>query len=161
MRITMNDIQQFGRIIKDIKFAMLSTKDEHGEICSRPMTLQQMEFDGELWFFFGKNSVVVKQIENSPRVNLTFAKGFIFLSASGQAEIVEDNKKEKELWNPMYKAWFPEGLEDPNLCLIKVSIESAEYWESPELKLVRLAGFAKAILQGKKDKPAAKHGFLN
>jgi general stress protein 26 len=52
------------------------------------------------------------------------------------------------LWNPIYKAWFPEGLDDPTLCLLKISVEEAEYWDSPNSKLVQIAGFVKALVTG-------------
>lgn len=161
----MNDVQEFGHLIKDIKFAMLTTIDENkNEMHSRPMTLQQVEFDGDLWFFASKATDLVKQIEARSLVNLAFSdpKNFSFLSAHGFAEIVQDDDKAEELWSPMYKAWFPEGLADPNLCLIKVVVKSVDYWKSPESKLVRLAGFTKSILGGKKgDAALGKHGHFN
>lgn len=161
----MNDIQHFSRLIKDIKFAMFTTLDQStGALCSRPMTLQQNEFDGNLWFFSAKSSELVKQVSNNAQVNLAFSnvKTFSFLSAQGKAQVLVDKEKQEELWNPLYKAWFPEGLEDPDLCLIKVSVENADYWESPDSKLVRFVGFTQAILTGKKANPAlGKHGHLN
>lgn len=159
-----NDILQFGKLIKDIKFAMLTTREVGGNtLVSRPMTLQQLEFDGNLWFFAAWTSELVKQIENNPYVNLAFSnsKDFSFLSAQGIAEITTDDDKAKALWNPMYKAWFPEELDDPNLCLLKIKVESVDYWQSPESTLVRLVGFAKSILTGQKaDKTLGKHGHI-
>jgi general stress protein 26 len=70
------------------------------------------------------------------------------VSVSGRAQIVLDHHKFEELWSPLYKAWFPLGLEDPDLILIKVHVESAEYWDSPSNMIVKLVGFAKAILSG-------------
>jgi general stress protein 26 len=164
MRKENDDVQHFAKIIKDIKYAMLTTHDvDGGNLCSRPMTLQEVEFDGDLWFFASKVSMLVTQIDYNSRVNLAFSnpKNNSFLSAQGVAEIIEDKKKAKELWNPFYKAWFPEGLEDPNLCLIRVTVESADYWESPDSKIVTLVGFAKAILTGKKaDKALGNHGHM-
>lgn len=158
------DIARFAKIIKDIKFAMLTTREVGGNtLVSRPMTLQQMEFDGDLWFFAAWTSELVNQIENNPYINLAFSnpKDLSFLSAQGVAEITTDEEKAKELWNPAYKAWFPEGLDDPNLCLIKVKIESADYWRSPDSALVRLVGFATAILTGQKANSAlGRQGHL-
>jgi general stress protein 26 len=150
----MNDIQHFAKIIRDTKFTMFTTIDKvSGELHSRPMTLQEMEFDGDLWFFAQKYSELAQQVEANPNVNLSFANTdtFSFLSGQGVAElIIGDKAKERELWKPLYRAWFPEGLDDPQLCLIRVKITSADYWESPESKLVRMVGFAKAILSGSK-----------
>lgn len=161
----MNDIQHISKFIKDIKFTMLTTKNvKNGTLCSRPMTLQEFEFDGALWFFANRNSELVHQIEVNSQVNLTFSnlKNMSFLSASGEAHIVQNKAKEEELWSPFYKAWFPEGLQDPNLCLIKVDIHSADYWDSPGSSLVRFAGFAKAIFTGEKNNTTiGKHGHIN
>ena len=161
----MNDVQRFSKLIKDIKFAMLTTINETKDTMhSRPMTLQQLEFEGQLWFFAGRDSELVEQIEKNSSVNLSFAnpKSTEFVSVSGLAEVVFDKAKAEELWNPLYKAWFPEGLEDPNLCLLKVHVTSADYWESPSSKLVTLTGFAKAIMTGKRaDSTIGKHGHLD
>lgn len=161
----MNDIQHFSRLIKDIKFCMFTTLNaESNHMQSRPMTLQEMEFDGVLWFFAGKHSELARQLNANPNVNLAFSnpKNFSFLSAQGKAYLTADGKKKEELWNPAYKAWFPQGLEDPELSLVKVIIESADYWESPDSALVRLVGFAKNIIGGKRtDSSLGKHGHLN
>lgn len=163
----MNDIQHFAKLIKDIKFAMLTTIDQSDDtLHSRPMTLQQLEFDGDLWFFASQSSTLVNQIMLSPKVNLAFAnsKDSSYLSASGEAEVIIDLQKTKELWSPFFKAWFSLGPDDPDLCLIKVRVEKADYWESPSSKLITLIGFAKAILKGKKVVPevlAGEHGHLD
>ncbi len=161
-----NDVQEFSKLIKEIKFAMLTTEStQDGSLRSRPMTLQEHEFEGTLWFFANKSTSVISDINEQPRVNLAFAepKKNSYISASGQAEMVIDKAKAEELWNPILKAWFPKGLEDPDLCLIKVMVESADYWESPDSKVVQMVGFAKAMLTGKKAEPAevGKRGHLN
>lgn len=160
-----NDVERFSQLIKDIKFAMLATvNSDDGSLCSRPMTLQQAQFDGTLWFFAGRTTRPVMDILDQPRVNLAFSepKNNSYISASGQAEVVQDRAKAEELWNPIYKAWFPKGLEDPDLCLIKVMVESADYWESPSSPVVQLVGFAKAILTGKRaGTELGERGHLN
>ena len=157
MNDVINDEQKFGELIKDIKFVMFTTLDQNRSfINSRPMTILEKEFDGELWFFASHSSDLVRQIENYALVNLTFsnAKDFSFLSARGFAEVIQDKEKQEELWNPFYSSWFSQGLNDPDLCLIKVVVKSVDYWKSPESKLVRLVGFAQAMISGKKHNPA-------
>jgi general stress protein 26 len=165
MKKEMNDIKHFSKLIKDIKFAMLTTANlDNGTLYSRPMTLQQVEFDGDLWFFANRPSELAHQVEMNPKVNLSFSnvKDFSFLSAKGSAQIIDDKAKAAELWNPLFKTWFKEGLEDPNLCLIKVRVEEADYWESPDSKIVRLIGFAKAIVKGERNNSAiGHHGHLS
>jgi general stress protein 26 len=85
-------------------------------------------------------------------VNLSysnFGKGQ-YVSINGTARIIQDKHKMKELWTPMLSAWFPEGLDDPNLALICVTVNTAEIWNTPSSKMVQLFGLAKAIMSGKK-----------
>ncbi len=141
-------IQKLGSLIKNIKFAMLTTIDLDGSLFSRPMATQQVEFDGDLWFFTQRTSGKIRSIEKDQHVNVSFSspEDNRYVSVSGRAQIVDNRSKMAELWNPMYKAWFPEGLEDPELALIKVQVDSAEYWDSPSNMIVRLVGFAKAMV---------------
>ena len=160
-----NDVQRFAKLIKDIKFTMMTTVNaEDGTLRSRPMTLQEVEFEGELWFFAGRSTSPVADIQEQPKINLAFSdpKGSSYVSASGQAEMILDKEKAKQLWNPIYKAWYPQGLEDPELCLIKVTVESADYWDTPSSPVVQMVGFAKAILTGEKaGAELGERGHLN
>jgi general stress protein 26 len=128
---------------------MLTTIDG-GQLRSRPMSTQQFEFDGELWFFTSDNTHKIEEIAKDNRVCAAYSNpdDNVYLSISGRAEMVKDRAKIEELWSPVLKAWFPEGLEDPNLCLLKIPVESAEYWDAPSSKLVQLFGMVKAIATG-------------
>ncbi len=159
----MTDTQHFAKLIKDIQFAMLTSVDrQSGSLRCRPMTLQQIEFDGDLWFFTGRDSPWIEDIGENPQVNLGFSNvdDNSYVSASGRAELIEDKEKAEELWSPIYKAWFPEGLDDPNLVLLKVRVDHADYWEAPSSKVVQLVGFAKAIATGKRAADIGDHGHL-
>lgn len=144
-----DSIEKISKLIEGIDFCMLTTIDG-GKLRSRPMSTQQAEFDGEIWFFTSDNTHKVDEIAKDDRVCAAYAKpgDDTYVSVSGRAEIVRDRDKIKELWNPILKAWFPEGLDDPHLCLLKVTAEQAEYWDSPSGKLVQLFGFVKALATG-------------
>lgn len=143
-------IAKLRELIKGIKIAMLTTVEADGTLRSRPMGTQQTEFDGDLWFFTGKNSGKVAEIQHDQHVNVSYAApdDNRYVSVSGRAELIDDKTKEKELWNPFIKAWFPKGLDDPDLLLLKVRVEAAEYWDAPSSTMVNLVGFAKAVLTG-------------
>jgi general stress protein 26 len=85
-------------------------------------------------------------------VNIGYAKpdSQRYVSVSGTAGLVHDQAKIKELWNPIFKALFPQGLEDPDLARLKVSVEQAEYWDSPSAKVVALIGFVKVLATGER-----------
>ena len=144
-------IQKLGKMIEGIKIAMLATIDEDGSLRSRPMMTQETEFDGELWFFTRASAPKVDEIEHDHHVNVSYAApdDNRYVSVSGMARLVRDRAKIEELWNPAYKAWFPDGLDDPDLALLQVSVDHAEYWDSPSSTMVHLIGVAKAVATGK------------
>ncbi|HEX9996138.1 MAG TPA: pyridoxamine 5'-phosphate oxidase family protein [Abditibacterium sp.] len=143
-------IEKIGHMIKDVRIAMLTSIEEEGHLHARPMALQDAPFDGDIWFFTGKHSPKVHQIEENPRVNVAFSDPAhqIYVSLSGVASLVIDKAKNKELWNPSLEAWFPEGLEDPELALLKVHVDGAEYWDAPSSKVAHVIGFVKSKLTG-------------
>jgi len=147
-----DDVQKLAKLIKGIKFAMMTTALPDGTLRSRPMATQQTEFDGSaLWFFTYYNSGKVDEIRSDQHVNLSYAdpSDNRYVSVSGRAMILRDRKKAEELWTELHRAWFPKGLDDPNLALLRVDVQDAEYWDSPSSKVVQLAGFVKAIVTGK------------
>jgi general stress protein 26 len=95
-------------------------------------------------------------------VNLAYADSNAdkYVSVAGTAEILRDREKLDELWSPFHTAWFPKGKDDPEIALIKVTVESAEYWNVPESKMVQVLGFAKAALTGKRYEPG-EHGEVD
>src|SRR4051812_32556938 len=103
--------RKVAELIKDIKFAMLTTAERDGSLRSRPMTMLDQEFDGDLWFFVGANSPQVGEMRADDQVNLSFANPSdnAYVSISGTAQILRDRQKMEKLWNPVYKAWFPDG----------------------------------------------------
>lgn len=143
-----------AELVKDARICMMTTMTADGRHVSRPMGLQEAEFDGDLWFFTYADSDKARQVAEHDQVNVAFAdtKQSAWTSVSGRAEVVHDRQKAEELWSPMLKAWFPDGLETPGLALIKVHADSAEYWESSSSKVVRLIGLARAAVTGDPDK---------
>ena len=141
-------MEKLSEMIKSIKFAMLTTMEADGTLHSRPMTTQQAEFDGDLWFFTRADSPKVEEAAGHRQVNVSFADAekSKFVSASGKAVLVRDRTKLEELWKPAYKIFFPQGLEDPEIALLKISVETAEYWDSVPTSIGRALKFAKAYL---------------
>jgi general stress protein 26 len=142
------EFQKISALMKGIKFAMLTTVEEDGSLHSRPMTTQEVEFDGDLWFFTRADAPKVWEAKQHRQINVSFANPdkSTFLSASGPAILVRDRAKMEELWKPAYKIFFPQGLEDPEIALLKISVERAEYWDSAPTSVGRAIDFAKAYL---------------
>jgi general stress protein 26 len=143
-----DEVKKLAELMKDIKFVMLTTVEPDGSLHSRPMVTQEVDFDGDLWFFTGAHSPKVWETDTHHQANVTFSnpEKNTYISASGPAMLVRDRKKMEELWKPAYKTFFPKGLEDPELSLLKVSVEKAEYWDSPSTALGRAFNFARAYV---------------
>jgi general stress protein 26 len=154
-------IKKLGQLIEDIQFAMLTTTDPDGSLRSRPMATHQdhggkgKDFDGVLWFFTKAESGKVDEVQQDQHVNLAYAspEKSKYVSVSGIATLVRDKLKAKELWDPKYKAWFPDGLEDPDLALLRVDVAKAEYWDTPGGAVVHVIGLVKALATGKTYQP--------
>lgn len=145
MDTTSENFKKLYRMIRDVKFTMLTTVSRDGSIHSRPMLPQdfdKVEFNGTLWFFSKKNSLKNYAIENDQHVNLTFTnqEKKHYVSISGRATISEDKDLMKRLWNPVLNNWFSQGLDDPHLSLIGVSVDTAEVWDSPSGDMIQLTG---------------------
>lgn len=138
--------------IKDIKVSMLTTLDNENCLRSRPMYTQQTEFAGDIWFFTKEHSAKIHDVKKDKHVNLSYADidTSTFVSVSGNAEIVYDKQKINEFWDPTLKAWFPQGKDDPELCLICVKVDQAEYWDTKTRTTIYLIGKALSTLPGEK-----------
>ncbi len=124
---------------------------ENNKIVSRPMSTQKVDEEGNLWFLSSKDSVKNMQIKEDDRVYLMYADTGKqhYLSLSGSARILQDKNKIHELWNPIAKAWFTEGEDDPEISVIKISPEEGHYWDTKNGKLVSMIKIAVAALTGK------------
>ncbi|WP_053366496.1 pyridoxamine 5'-phosphate oxidase family protein [Bacillus sp. FJAT-27245] len=125
------ELETLRELIKDIDIAMLTTATDEG-LVSRPMKTQEVEFDGDLWFFTKKETAKYEEILNDQDVNVAYA-GKSYVSVRGKAEIVEDLNKKKELWSKAYEKIMQTTYDDPDVVLIKVKAEAAEYWETGNL----------------------------
>ena len=146
-------VEKLRELIKDVRIAMLTTVEADGMLRSRPMAMQEAEFDGDLWFFTRDDAPKVAEIASDPAVNLAFADpdAQTYISLSGRARLVRDREKLEALWRPIYRAWFPDGLDDPHLALLCVEADHAEYWDAASGKLVQAFALAKTLVTGKTD----------
>ncbi len=142
--------QKVAQLMKGERFGFLTTITMDGRLTSRPMTLQQVEFDGDLWFFAERDSNPVRHIAASPEVNVGVGSGGSWVSLTGDAVVVEDVAKKRELRNSGVEAWFPQGPDDESVVLLKVKAESAEYWDTPGGRLATAFSFVKAKVTGER-----------
>jgi general stress protein 26 len=140
--------QRVAELIKDFRFAMLTTRAAEGRLVAHPLTVQEAEFDGDLWFLVSRSASFVDDLRRDDRVGVSLSSNDSWVSLSGTAELVDDPAKVRELWSPTVEAWFTDGPDDPDVGLLRFSAESAEYWDSPGGKIASLFSFVKAGVTG-------------
>lgn len=140
-------------LVSRAQSAMLTTMTPEGDHVSRPMAVQETEFDGDLWFFTYDDSDKVRQIQAQPKVNVSLSndKRSEWTSIAGTAEVVHDRAKAEQLWSKPLETWFPDGLDTPGLTLLKVHGETAEYWDAATSKVKQLLGMHRAIQRDNPD----------
>jgi general stress protein 26 len=150
MTATTDELQKLAELLKGFRFAMLTTRASDGTLTAHPLTVQEAEFDGDLWFIIGKDASAVTHIALDPVVGVSFSSNDSWLSLAGNASLVDDAAKLRALWSAGVEAWFPNGPEDPNVGLLKVDALSGEYWDSPGGKVASLVAFVKHKVTGEK-----------
>jgi general stress protein 26 len=140
--------QKMWSMMKDIGFAMMTTEDGDN-LRARPMVAAQKDFDGSLWFYTRASSHKVDEAKDQ-RVGVTYAEPAKqeYVSLSGHARLVRDKAAITEHWQESLRTWFPKGLEDPDIALLRVEITEAEYWDAPNSKMIHAYGYVKAVLTG-------------
>lgn len=149
MNNTNEHFKKFEELIEDIKIAMLVTKSANGKDRGRPMSTAQLDDDGHLWFFTNEFSGKVAEVSVNNEVFLSYASPSrnSYVTINGLAELVDDKTKMSVLWNPVYKVWFPEGLDDPKILLLKITAQEVEYWDGPN-KIAMAVKMLRAYVSG-------------
>jgi len=162
MSATPSDSAKLAELIRDIRVAMLSTFSASGKPHTRPMYTQPVDpekFDGTIWFMTQTDSGKVHEVEGNSDVLVTYSDSgknrFVVLNGTARAE--KNPEKARELWNIHAKGWFPDGPDDPTLTLLKVQVESGEYWDGPS-KISYLLSLAKAVVTGQRVQTTGDHG---
>jgi general stress protein 26 len=144
-----DDTRKVAELIKGAgRIAMLTTRAPDGTLVSRPMALQEVEFDGDLWFFADAGSRKVAHVGADPQVNVAVGAASTWVSLTGGATVTRDPAKKRELWSTVVEAWFPDGPDAEHVVLLRVEAWSAEYWDTPGGRVASLISLAKAKVTG-------------
>jgi general stress protein 26 len=157
------NVEKLIEMVKDVRTCMLITNEINTEnLSGRPMSISKIDDDGAMWFFTKSSSYKVDEIEESKKVSIaiTNESSNNYLMIHGSATLVNDKTKMKELWSSILKAWFPLGLDDPDMTLIKVRPSEVNYWDSSSSKMVVLFNMLKAIVTGK-EYQEGEHGKIS
>lgn len=142
------NLKKIVDLVEGIDIAMLTTQAPDGRLLGRPMAALEVDAEGSFWFFTSERSAKVHQLD---RVNLAFTDegDATYVSISGHAAIVNDRSRIDELWTVAAKPWFPQGKDDPDLVLLRVDTDIAEYWDSNSSKMIRLLAMAASAVSGR------------
>lgn len=143
-------IAALATLLKKARVGMLTTRGADGMLRARPLGMQEVEFDGDLWLATGYDSDKVGEIQANPQVNFSVQNDDAnrYVSVAGEASIVRDRAKIDALWSPAMGIFFPQGKDDPNLCLIRIQASGGEYWDGPGTIVGKLLYLASAALTG-------------
>ena len=149
------------QLIKETRFCMLAHRDADSHLHSQPLTTQNRDLEpgGPLYFFVSRTSHLARRIAADAHVNLAYANtdDDTYVSIAGLAHLSDDRQRIQRLWSPAAKAWFPGGVDDPDLALLEVDPDHAEYWNVKESKLLQVFKMAKAALTGKPPTNLGEH----
>ena len=145
-----NSATKVAELLKGQRFGMLTTTGPDGTLISRPMAMQEVEFDGDLWFFAARDSRKIAQLSAHSQVNVAVGSSDTWISLTGTGVVVTDAAEEAGAVEHVVEAWFPDGPDDDGVVLLKVEADSAEYWDSPGGRVATAISFAKAKLTGER-----------
>ena len=153
--------EKIGALIKGIHICMMTTVAEDGSMDARPMAVQDEPFHGTVWFLTRESSGKVDEVQRDRHVTLSFAEpsDSKYVTLKGRASVSGDRSKIHELWNSMYKAWFPKGEDDPDIAVMRVDVSEGDYWEASSSKVLFYAKYAIAAATGG-SVPVGESGYV-
>lgn len=147
-QIEQGSMEHLRKLIKDVKYALLTTAAPDGTLHSRPLTTLDWEFDGVAWFLVARDSRLATEVSAIPEINLAYAApgDDTFVSLAGRARVLQDPARARELWNRWAEMFFPGGPESPEVGVLRVDVRSAEYWTGPDGLIEKVTGTARALV---------------
>jgi len=124
-------IPQIATLINQIDVCLFATRGDDGQLHARPMSNNgQVEWDGQSWFFAPTDGRLVTELRADPAAVAAYRAegGFAFVSVSGRATIETDPELKERYWLDDLERWFPNGPADPNVALIRLDAEEAQWW---------------------------------
>lgn len=157
-------LQKFKKIVEDVRICMFITNNRNNEHeHTRPMANVAVDNDGTIWFFTDVRSIKVEEVATDQDVHLTFAHPGkeMYMDVWGKGSTSTDRQLIKEKWSPVVKAYFPNGVDDPNLALLKVVPTDVYYWESETGKMMQFIKMATSAVTGKPEMAKGAEGKLD
>jgi len=132
-------VQKIQEIVKKSETCFFCTSvHTPGSMSARPMAVQKVDNAGNLWFLSPEDSHKNVEVDRDSSVHLYFqgSAHSDFLHLHGMATISRDKAKIRELWEPILKTWFTEGIDDPRITVIQVVPTEGYYWDNKHGNMV-------------------------
>jgi general stress protein 26 len=142
-----SNVERAWELMKKIGFAMLVTRDGD-KLRARPMSAYLQRDENAIYFLTDVRRHKDDEIARNPTINLSFAdpSSQKYVSLSGAAVVSNDRAKIKELFSTPAKAWW-DSADDPNIRVLKITPDDAEFWDSPGT-IISYAKMAAAAVSG-------------
>lgn len=144
-------VKKIRELAKSARVCMFGSAVDTFPLSVRPMAVQEVDDEGNVWFLSARSSEKNVQIAADPRVQLIFANtgDSEFLTLHGTATASDSRALREKYWTPIAKTWFHDGVDDPELTVVKVAVTGGYYWETEHGKTVSLMKMAVGALTGK------------
>ena len=144
-------ITKLKELVKHESVCHFTTKLNELPITTRPMSIKEVDDEGNFWFLSAIDSSKNREIIKDSRVQLFISNtsNYEFLTIFGNASISRDRKKIDKYWSDVAKAWFEEGKDDPRISVLKIAPIEGFYWDTKDGKLVSLIKIAASAIAGK------------
>lgn len=140
-------------LVKGFDVAMLVTHQSK-EMHARPMVIARLDKGMDAYLLTDTDSVKVEEIDKNPHALLTFQSTKQFASVKGAITIDHDRALLKTMWKETWKIWFPKGMDDPSVAVLKFTALEGEYWNNSGLQGLKYVFDAtKAYISGERPKP--------
>lgn len=148
------ELTQLGERLEGMRSTMLTMQDAQGHLSSQPMTVLEMDSEGDLWMLISKSGQTARQapaLEGLSTVCLAFSdeSSSTYVSVTANASVQNDRQRKEDLWSPMARPWFPEGVDDPDLAVLRLQPVKAEIWDGSDSSVVRFVAMASSVVMGK------------
>ena len=145
-------VERMKQLAKQASTCFFCTRFRAGQaISTRPMAVQKIDDSGSLWFLSSADSHKNQELAAESKVQLMFqgSAHSDFMTLFGEAFVTKDKAKIKELWEPILKTWFTEGVDDPRITVIEVRPQEGYYWDTKHNRAVAFAKMAVGAAIGK------------
>lgn len=146
-------IDKLKDLIDTIDIGMVGSYPSNDEyIHAVPMSRQEVDDNGNVWFMLSAESDTYKYLEQNNKISVLFSdvKNYLFVNINGKATLSRDHARIEKYWNKMHEAWFEKGKEDPNIRILKVDPVEGNYWDNKTNKIVTFLKIAASAISGAK-----------